>query len=102
MSAVSNAAPPSRVKVVPDASEADGDPLTQERVRVTQLLQTDRNQVPLQTRLLQDTRGITTHYTHAQNIQSSPADTPPTGHRNRKCLKKEKRHKGERIRQIGT
>lgn len=82
MSAVSNAAPPSRVKVVPDASKADGDPLTQERVRVAQLLQTDRNQVPLQTRLLQDTRGITTHYTHRTfrvPLQTRPLQDIETG-----------------------
>ena len=50
--AVPDPAPAGRVKVLPDASQADGHPLAQQGVRVRQLLQTDGYQVPLETGLL--------------------------------------------------
>lgn len=52
MRAVSNAAPSRRVKVLPDAAQADGHPLTEQRVGVRQLLQAVGDEVPLQAGLL--------------------------------------------------
>lgn len=50
--AVSNATPSRRVEVLPDAAQADGHPLAEQRVRVRQLLQAVGDEVPLQTSLL--------------------------------------------------
>ena len=50
--AVPHAAPARRVEVLPDAAQADGHPLAQQRVRVVQLLQANGNQVALETGLL--------------------------------------------------
>lgn len=55
MRAVSNATPSRWVKVLPDATQADGHPLTEQRVRVRQLLQAVGDEVPLQTGLLRST-----------------------------------------------
>lgn len=57
MRAVSNATPSRWVKVLPDATQADGHPLTEQRVRVRQLLQAVGDEVPLQTGLLRSTSG---------------------------------------------
>lgn len=48
VSAVSHPAPPRRVEILPDSSQANGHPLAQQGVRVTELLQADGDQVPLQ------------------------------------------------------
>lgn len=56
MRAVSNATPARRVEVLPDATQADGHPLTEQRVRVRQLLQAVGDEVPLQTGLLRRER----------------------------------------------
>lgn len=52
MRAVSNATPSRRVEVLPDAPQADGHPLTEQRVGVRQLLQAVGDEVALQTGLL--------------------------------------------------
>lgn len=49
---VPDTTPAGRVKVLPDASQADGHPLTEQGMRVRELLQADGYQVPLQTGLL--------------------------------------------------
>lgn len=46
--AVSHPTPPRRVEILPDPSQANGHPLAQQGVWVTELLQADGNQVPLQ------------------------------------------------------
>ena len=50
---VPDTTPAGRVKVLPDASQADGHPLTEQGMRVRELLQADGYQVPLQTGLLE-------------------------------------------------
>lgn len=50
--AVPDAAPACRVEVLPDASQADGHPLAEQRVGVRQLLQAVGDEVPLETGLL--------------------------------------------------
>lgn len=54
MSAVSHAAPPRRVKILPDAAQANSHPLAQQRVGIIQLLQANGNQVPLEASFLQE------------------------------------------------
>lgn len=58
MGAVSHSTPPGRVEVLPDPAQTNGHPLPEERVGITQLLQADRYQVPLQTGFLQHTPNL--------------------------------------------
>lgn len=46
--AISHSTPPRRIEILPDPSQANGHPLSQQGVRVTELFQADGNQVPLQ------------------------------------------------------
>lgn len=52
MGAVPNATPAGGVKILPDAAETNGHPLTEERVGVRQLLQAVCYEITLQTGLL--------------------------------------------------
>lgn len=54
MGTVSNSTPACRIEVLPDSAQTYGHPLPEERMRVIELLQTNRNQVPLQTCLLNE------------------------------------------------
>lgn len=53
MGTVPHTTPPCRVKILPDASQANSHPLAQKRVWIIQLFQTNSNQVPLKTGFLQ-------------------------------------------------
>jgi len=55
--AVSNSTPAGRVKVLPDAAQADGNPLSEQGVGVRELLQAVGDQVALQTGFLVETEG---------------------------------------------
>ena len=50
---VSHATPSSSIKVLPESSEADGQPLLEERVRLLELRQTKSYHIVLETNLLQ-------------------------------------------------
>lgn len=56
MGAVPHPAPPGRVKVLPDAAQADGHPLAQQGVGVVELLQADGDQVSLEAGFLREGR----------------------------------------------
>lgn len=57
MGTVPHAAPAGRVEVLPDAPQADGHPLAQQRVGVAELLQADGDQVALEAGFLWEGRG---------------------------------------------
>ena len=54
--AVPHPTPPGRVKVLPDAAQADGHPLAQQGVGVVELLQADGDQVSLEAGFLREGR----------------------------------------------